>query len=146
MPVCLCSSTFRARLLTNETKWAAIFQLITDRVHSIEFFARSRNLPWEELLIINNAHYQILLSSKPTFFWPYLKIAGKASITPHNSGIPQDQLLHDLYDPMHPHEWVLSDTSGPAKRCALSTELVTAMFFTWDLSRVFSQRGCIHSP
>jgi hypothetical protein len=56
LPVCACSPIFRAHLsqadpaIDDELDWAIIARLIADNVHSLELFAQTRQLAWQEAM------------------------------------------------------------------------------------------------
>ena len=123
---CVCSPTFRAHLTsTGETThknltWAEVLTLVNSRLHSLELFTRTRQLAWYELINHHNAYYSRLLNSKQNFLFPFLDDIQKATITDTNLGIHPAQVLHNLVDPMHPHEWRLANAPSTAERLILT--------------------------
>jgi hypothetical protein len=125
-PACLCSPTFRAYLTGTDANtyqnlnWAEVLTLVTSRFHSLELFTRTRQLAWYELMNHHNAYYSRLLNSKQNFLFPFLDGTQKATITATDLGINPAQMLHNLIDPLHPHEWRLANTLGTAERLRLT--------------------------
>ena len=122
MAGCVCSPTFRTYLTgagistQNQLDWAEVVTLVTSRLHSLELFIRTRQLAWNELMNHHNAYYSRLLNSKQNFLFPFLDDTQKATTTDTNLGINPAQMLHNLMDPLHPHEWRLANTPGTAER------------------------------
>jgi hypothetical protein len=126
LPACACSPTFRAHLLRpdpntqDQLNWTEVVTLITNRLHSLELFTRTRSLAWEQLLHHSDAYYSRLLNPRQSLLLSFLDGMQPVNITPRNLGIHTAQHLHALADPLHPHEWRLADVPGRARRTRLT--------------------------
>ena len=113
LSVCAFSPRFR-EICSNpadNTLWAALCDLILSYAHSIELFARTRNLPWEGSLTLRNTEWCAIFIQIRGVIEPYLH-----GDTDENSFSPIARwrygLRHDLSGgAAHPHEWALSETN-----------------------------------